>query len=94
MIPCHNFKSYIHQQHEDYLDCKLTTSIHEALMTSAKRKLDWLKTKGFWGAKSPENRKIVAMTTALNTFKGLLKLDPKLSVIAIDRNKKCNNKGK
>jgi hypothetical protein len=40
VVPCHNFKSYIHQQHEDYLDGKLTCITHEALMTSAKCKFD------------------------------------------------------
>jgi hypothetical protein len=55
VVPCHHFKSYILQQHEDYLDGKLTTITHEALMTSTKRKFDWLKTKGLWGAKSPDN---------------------------------------
>jgi hypothetical protein len=46
VVPCHNFKTYIHLQHGDYLNCKLTAITHEALMTSAKRKFDWLKTKG------------------------------------------------
>jgi hypothetical protein len=35
---------------------------------------DWfnrLKTKGLWGAKSPDNKKIVAMTAALNALKVL-----------------------
>ncbi len=40
VVPCHHFKSYIRQQHEDYLDGKLTTITHEALMTSAKCKFD------------------------------------------------------
>ncbi len=40
VVPCHHFKSYICQQHRDYLDDKLTTITHEALMTSAKHKLD------------------------------------------------------
>ncbi len=58
VLPCHHFKSYIHCQHEDYLDDgKLTTITHKALMTSAKRKFDWLKTKGFWGAESPDKKK-------------------------------------
>ncbi len=35
MFPCHHFKSYIRQQHEDYLDGTLTTITHEALMMSA-----------------------------------------------------------
>jgi hypothetical protein len=45
-VPCHHFKSYIRRQHEDYLEGKLTTITHKALMTSAKCKFDWLKTKG------------------------------------------------
>ncbi len=77
VVPCHHFKLYIHQQHKDYLEGKLTTITHEALMTSTKCKCDWLKTKGLWGAKSPDNEKIVAMTATLNALKGQLKLDPK-----------------
>ncbi len=94
MVPCHHFKSYILWQHEDYLDGKLTAIIHKPLMTSAKCKFDWLKTKGIWGAKSPDNEKVVVLTAALNALKGQLKLDPKLSAIANKRNKKGNNKGK
>jgi hypothetical protein len=48
VVPCHNFKMYICHQHKDYLDGKLTNITHEALMTSAKCKFDWLKTKGLW----------------------------------------------
>jgi hypothetical protein len=51
-------------------------------MMSAKRKFEWLKTKGLWGAKSPDDKEIIAMTAALNALKGQLKLDPKLSTIA------------
>jgi hypothetical protein len=94
VVPCHHFKSYIHQQHEDYLDGKLTTITHEALMTFAKCKFDWLKTKGLWGAKSPDNEKIVAMTAALNVLKGQLKIDPKLSAIAYEGKKKGNKRDK
>jgi hypothetical protein len=92
VVPCHHFKSYICQQHEDYLDGKLTTITHKALMTSAKHKFDWLKTKGLWGAKSPDNKKIVAMTAALNALKGQLKLDPKLSAIANEGKKMGDTK--
>jgi hypothetical protein len=90
----HNFKMYIHRQHEDYLDGKLTAITQEALMTSTKCKFDWLKMKGLWGAKSPDNKKIVTMTATLNLLKGQLKLDPKLSSIANEGNKKGDNKGK
>ncbi len=94
MVPCHHFKSYIHRQHEDYLDSKLASVTHEALMTSAKRKFDWLKTKGLWGAKSPDNKKIVAMTATFNALKGQLKLDSKLSAIVNEGNKKGDKKDK
>ncbi len=94
IVPCHNFKMYIRCQHKDYLDGKLTNITHKALMTLAKCKFDWLKTKGLWGAKSPDNKKIVAMATALNTLKGQLKLDPKLNAIANEGEKKGDKKDK
>jgi hypothetical protein len=31
VVPCHNFKMYIHHQHEDYSYGKLTVIAHEAL---------------------------------------------------------------
>jgi hypothetical protein len=40
VVPCHNFKTYLRHQHEDYLDGKLTNITHEALMTWAKCKFD------------------------------------------------------
>jgi hypothetical protein len=61
-------------------------------MTSAKHKFDWLKTKGLWEVKSPDNKKIVAMTAALNALKSQLKLDPKLSAIANEGKKKGNTR--
>jgi hypothetical protein len=85
---------YIRHQHKDYLNGKLTAITHEALMTSARCKFDWLKTKGLWGAKSPDDKKIVVMTATLNALKGQLKLDPKLSTIANKGTKKGNNKRK
>jgi hypothetical protein len=61
-------------------------------MASAKAKMDYLKFKGKWGAKSPDDEKIVAMAAEINTLKGQLKLDPKLSAIA-EEGKKKGNKG-
>ncbi len=55
-VACNHFKLYIRQQHEDYLNGKLTTITHEALMMSAKRKFDWLKTKRLWGANQSTRR--------------------------------------
>jgi hypothetical protein len=94
VVPCHHFKLYIRQQHEDYLNGKLTTITHEALMMSTKRKFDWLKTKGLWGAKSPDDKRIVVMNAALNALKGQSKLDPKLSAIANEGKKKGNKRDK
>ncbi len=94
MVPCHHFKLYVCQQHKDYLNGKLTTITHEALMTSANCKFDWLKTKGLWGAESPDNEKIVAMIATLNALKGQLKLDPTLSAIANEGKKKDDKKDK
>ncbi len=48
---------FIFQHHKDYLDGKLTAITHEAFMTSAKCKFDWLKTKEMGGAKSPNDKK-------------------------------------
>jgi hypothetical protein len=61
-------------------------------MAFAKWHFDYLKTMGQWGAKSPDDKKIVAIAAEINTLKGQLKLHPKLSAIAKD-NKKKNNKG-
>jgi hypothetical protein len=47
-------------------------------MTFATHKWDYLKTKETWGAKSPSDKKIVAMLAALNALKGHLKLNDKL----------------
>jgi hypothetical protein len=63
-------------------------------MTSAKCKFDWFKTKGRWGAKSPDDKKIVAKTATLYVLKGKLELDPKFSAMTNDGNTKGSNKGK
>ena len=91
VVPCYHFKSYMKQKHNNYLDGTLTIT-HEALMAFAKSHFDYLKNTGQWGAESPDNKKIVAMAAEINTLKGQLKLDPKLSAIAKD-NKKKDDKG-
>jgi hypothetical protein len=45
VFPCYNFTTYMKRQHDDYLDGKLTIT-HEALMATAKAKMDYLKLKG------------------------------------------------
>ena len=47
----------------------------------AMSKYDYLRTKGMWGAKSPEDEKIVAMSAAMLDLKSKLKLDDKLAAI-------------
>ena len=56
VIPCYNFKTYMKQKHNDYLDGSLTIT-HEARMASGKAKFDWLKNKGQWGAKSHDDKR-------------------------------------
>ncbi len=60
-------------------------------MTSAMRKYDYLKVKGQWGAKSPNDKKIVAMLAQLNALNGQLKLNKKLGKLV---NKKKEGGGK
>jgi hypothetical protein len=74
------------QKHNGYLDGSLTLT-HEALMAYAKAHFNYLKNRGQWGAKSPDDKKIVVMAAEINAPKGQLKLDPKLSTIAKDKKK-------
>ncbi len=92
LVPCYNFTKYISTKHNDYLDGNLTGLTHQALMSMAKHKFDFIKTKRKWGAKSPDNEKIVAMTAKITALKGKLKLDPKLSAIAGKGEEKDNAK--
>ncbi len=78
VVPCYNFKMYIRHHYDDYLDSKLINLAHETLMTSAMRKYDWLRQKGQWGAKSPDDEKIVAMAAQINALKGHLKANKSL----------------
>ncbi len=48
----------------------------------AKTKYDWLVSKMKWGAKSPDDKKIVGMAAEIKSLKGQLKLNPKLAEIA------------
>ena len=95
VVPCYHFKTYMKQKHNGYLDGTLTLT-HEVLMAFAKAHFDYLKNTGQWGAKSPDDKKIMAMAAEINALKGQLKLDPKLSAIAKDKKKddKGENKGK
>ena len=91
VVPCYNFRTYMKQKHNGYLDGTLTLT-HDVLMAFAKAHFDYLKMSHQWGAKSPDDEKIVAMAAEINALKGQLKLNPKLSAIAKD--KKKDNKDK
>jgi len=80
VVPCYHFKTYMKQKHNGYLDGTLTLT-HEVLMAFAKAHFDYLKNTGQWGAKSPDDEKIVAMAAKINALKGQLKLDPKPSTL-------------
>ncbi len=86
VIPCYHFKTYMKQKHNGYLNGTLTLT-HEVLMAFAKAHFDYLKNTGQWGAKSPDDEKIVAMAAEINALKRQLKLDPKLSAITKDKKK-------
>jgi hypothetical protein len=79
VVPCYHFKSYINSMHEDYLNRKFATLTHKSLVGMAKSKFNYLCTKGTWGAKSPDDDKIIAMTAAFDTLKGQIKLSPQLA---------------
>jgi hypothetical protein len=75
----------IRRHFDDYLDSKLINLTHKALMTSALRKYDWLRQRGEWGVKSPDDENIVAMA------EGLLKANKNLKY-ALNDNKKTRSK--
>ena len=67
VVPCYHFKTYMKQKHNGYLDGTLTLT-HEVLMAFAKAHFDYLKNTGQWGAKSPDDEKIVAMAAEINAM--------------------------
>ncbi len=92
VVPCYNFQTYIGRQYDNYLDGKLTLT-HEVLLKMTKTKYDWLVSKKKWGAKSPDDKKIVAMAAEIKSLKGQLKLNPKLAEIA-DKKEEDKKSGK
>ena len=78
VVPCYNFTSYMKRKKEDYLDGGITSLTHETLMSMATRTADRLILTGEWGAKSPDDEKIMAMAAEIHTLKGQLKTDKKL----------------
>ncbi len=77
VVPCHNFRSYIKSKQDAYTDGTLTLT-HEELIMFTTNKFNLLKQEGMWGAKSPDEDKIMAMQAELTTLKGQFQLAPNL----------------
>jgi hypothetical protein len=88
VVPCNNFRSYIKCKQDAYTDGMLTLT-HEELIMLAMNKFNLLKQEGTWGAKSPDEDKIVAMQAELTALRGQfqLALNLKRAVGAKDDNK-------
>ena len=59
----------------------------------AKSKFDWLVNKKKWGARSPDDDKIIAMAAEISALKGQLKLSPKLAKVTNNKDKGDCKKG-
>jgi hypothetical protein len=73
VVPCHNFRSYIKCKQDAYTDGTLTLT-HKELILLATNKFNLLKQEGTWGAKSPDEDKIMAMQAKLTALKGQFQL--------------------
>ncbi len=65
-VPDCNFKQYISKKQDDYHDRNLGVSFtHKNLMAQATAKFTFLKVRQIWGAKSPDEEKLIAMIVNL-----------------------------
>jgi hypothetical protein len=81
VVPCNNFRSYIKRKQDAYTDGTLTLT-HEELIMLATNKFNLLKQEGTWGAKSPDEDKIVAMQAEITALRGQFQLAPNLKKAA------------
>jgi hypothetical protein len=81
VIPCNNFRSYIKRTQDAYTDGTLTL-MHKELIMLATNKFSLLKQEGTWGAKSPDEDKIVTMQAELTALKAQFQLAPNLKKAA------------
>ncbi len=58
VVACHNFRNYIKRKQNTYTDGTLTLTQEELIML-ATNKFNLLKQEGTWGAKSPDEDKIL-----------------------------------
>jgi hypothetical protein len=76
-VPDDTFRKNILSKQERYHEWELGASYtHESLMAQASAKFAFLKVRNVWGAKSPEEERLVALIAKL---KGKLKLTPELA---------------
>lgn len=94
VVPCHEFKGYMKTYHNEYLDGRHPNLTHEALMSFAVNKFNYLQQKGLWGAKSPDDEKIIAMAAQIEALKGHLKPDKHLEDALKDDPKTRNKKNR
>ena len=81
VVPCHNFRSYTKHKQDTYTDGTLTLT-HKELIILVTNKFNLLKQEGTWGAKSPDEDKIVAMQIELTALRGQFQLAPNLKKAA------------
>jgi hypothetical protein len=78
VLPCHNLRSHIKCKQDAYTDGPLTLTYKELIML-ATNKFNLLKQEGTWGAKSPDEDKIMAMQAKLTALKSQFQLAPNLN---------------
>jgi hypothetical protein len=91
----HNFHAFIERKQQDYFEEKddMKDLDYTKLMTQATNKFNTLTQEGKWGAKSPDELKILALSAEMAELKGQLKLSNKMKTP--DKGKeKGNPKGK
>jgi hypothetical protein len=81
VVPCNNFRSYIKCKQDAYTDGTLTLT-HKELIMMATNMSNLLKQEGTWGAKSPDEDKIMAMQAEHTALKGQFQLAPNLKKAA------------
>jgi hypothetical protein len=81
VVPCNNFRSYIKHKQDAYTDGTLTLT-HKELIMLATNKFNLLKQESTWGAKSPDEDKIVTMQAELTALRGQFQLAPNLKKAA------------
>jgi hypothetical protein len=75
------FKCYIKRKQDAYTDGTLTL-MHKELIMLATNKFNLLKQEGTWGAKSPDEDKIMAMQAEPIALRGQFQLAPNLKKAA------------